>query len=397
MWGDVYNALGYNGVQTNVPSSEEKYTVGISGLFSFLALVGIALFLGGIALAVLAVNQRRTPRNGALLAVAGLILALLFSVISQGILIVQPQETAVVFNSVRAGEGGFNLEEPRGPGTHIILPWIQQVTIYPTGQQEYTMSSVSDEGSRAGDDAVDATTIDGQSVALDITIFYSIDPLQVNLVHQRWRNTYETYVRSTARTVVRDVVARYRAEGIYGTDRVQLQADINSEMAAQLLQEGLILNTLDVRGLNFSEQFRQAVEDRIAAEQRAQQAAFVVQQRRQEAEQLREQSAGERDAAIQRAEGEAQSIILRAEAEAEALRLVSEQIAANPSLIQYQYIQQLADNVQLALVPSDSPFLFSLDGLGVGNPDFVAPEVPQSNRQAGVADPNATATPTPGG
>jgi regulator of protease activity HflC (stomatin/prohibitin superfamily) len=268
---------------------------------------------------------------------------------------------------------------------------VQEVRLYPISQQEYTMSAVSDEGSRFGNDAVDATTIDGQSVALDVTIFYSINPLQVNLVHERWRDTYETYVRSTARTVVRDVVASFRAEAIYGEGRIQMQEEINEVMAVELAREGLMLNTLDVRGLSFSEQFRQAIEERITAEQRAQQARFVVQQREQEAEQARVTAAGARDAAVARAEGEARSIILRAEAEAQALRLVSEQLAANPSLIQYQYVQNLSDNVQLVMVPSNTPFLFDTASLGIPNPNFVAPEVPQTEDT--TTTPPATTTP----
>ena len=63
------------------------------------------------------------------------------------------------------------------------------------------------------------------------------------------------------------------------------------------------------------------------------------------------------------AEGEAQAILLRAEAEAEALRIVSSEIANNPSLIPYLYVQNLSDNVNIALVPSNSPFLFDFAGL----------------------------------
>src|SRR5690606_9024468 len=125
----------------------------------------------------------------------------------------------------------------------------------------------------------------------------------------------------------------------------------------------------------FSPQYAEAIEQAQVAAQEAERARLVVQQRQQEAQQRRVEAEGERDAQITRAEGEAQSIILRAGAEAEALRLVSEQIAANPLLVQYQYVQSLADNIRLALVPSNSPFLFDFEGIAA-NPDFVAPDVP---------------------
>ena len=62
-----------------------------------------------------------------------------------------------------------------------------------------------------------------------------------------------------------------------------------------------------------------------------------------------------------------------AAAEAEALRLVSEQIAANPNLIQYTYITELAQNVSLIMVPSNSPFLFDASSFTDLGDDFEAP------------------------
>lgn len=153
---------------------------------------------------------------------------------------------------------------------------------------------------------------------------------------------------------------------------------MEERMAERMAEEGLTLTDLLVRDITFSPEYVASIERAQIAEQDAQQARFRVQQRVQEAEQARAVAQGERDANIARAEGEAQSIILRAQAEAEALRLVSQQIAANPALIQYQYIQQLADNINLALVPSNTPFLFDFDSIA-GNADFIPPEVPESS------------------
>jgi regulator of protease activity HflC (stomatin/prohibitin superfamily) len=359
--------------------------MGISSLFSILAIVGFIILLVGIAGAVLASSQGRTPRNGIILAGLGLLMGLIFSVVGQGLLVVQPNEVAVVFNTV---DGSLDTQ-PRRSGTHIIYPVLQTYTIYPIQQQEYTMSAVSDEGARSGNDAVAARTTDGQEVSMDVTVLYSIDPALANTVHLRWQDRYETdFVRPTARGFVRDVVSGFRAEEIYGLRRTEMEDAIQAALATRMAEEGLILTDFLVRDINFSEQFTQAIEQAQIAEQESEQARLRVQQIQQEAEQARAQAEGQRDAAIAVAEGEAQSIILRAGAEAEALRLVSEQIAANPALIQYEYINRLGDNVSLVLVPSNSPFLFDLASLGVANPDFTAPAVPELS---------ITPTPAPAG
>ncbi len=347
---------------------------GVSGILGTLALVGGVLFLAGIAIAVTSVSQGRNARSGALLAVVGLVIGLLFGIISQGILIIEPTQVGVIVNTL---SGQF--EAPRRAGTSVVIPVVQIYYIYPINQQQYTMSGSETEGALRGNDAVQSRTVDGQEVALDITVLYNVNPDKVNELHQRWQTGYqENFVRPTVRGLIRDVVSGYRAEDIYGEKRTDMENEMQTRIGERFEAEGLHLTDLLVRDITFSDLFRQAIEQKQIADQEAQQAQLRVVQRENEANQLRAQADGERDAAIARAEGDAQSIVLRAQAEAEALRLVSEQIAANPSLIQYLYVQNLSDNVNIALVPANSPFLFDFSSLAEANPDFVPPAVPTS-------------------
>ncbi len=54
---------------------------------------------------------------------------------------------------------------------------------------------------------------------------------------------------------------------------------------------------------------------------------------------------------------------IRAEGEAEALRLINEQLSGNPALLQWRYIENLADNIQIILIPSNSPYLFDMQSM----------------------------------
>lgn len=348
----------------------------LGALLGVISALGFLGFIAGVGLVVFSASQGRAVRGGIILALIGIVVGLLFSVASQGILTLQPQQAAIVFN-VLSGE----LESPpRQAGTSIVVPLVQEYSIYPIDQQQYTMSGIPNEGQVQGDDAVRARTIDGQEIYLDITVIYNIDPAQVNLVHTKWQNRYQDdFIRPTVRGVVREEVTNFRAEEIYGERRTELEDQIQDEMNTRMAAQGLSLTDLLIRDITFSTEFTNSIERKQIAEQAAQEAAFRVQQEEQEAEQIRVRAKGAADAEISKAEGERQSIILRAQGEAEALSLVSAQLAANPLLIQYQYIQSLADNVQLALVPSNTPFLFdfnSLSELPAPNTDFVPPVVP---------------------
>ena len=360
---------------------------GISSVLGTLALLGFLGFLAGVALVVLSASQGRPVRQGVLLAIVGLVAGLLLSVISQGILIVQPTEVAVVFNTFN----GTLEDPPRRAGTSIVIPVMQTYTVLPISQQTYVMSTQASEGAVAGDDAVSARTSDGQEIKLDVSVIYGVDPVKANVVYTRWRDRYPAdFVRPTSRGIVREVVSGFAAQQIYGADRATMEQQAQDKLAARMQDEGLILTDLIIRDITFSVEFAASIERAQIAQQDAEQARFRVEQRRQEADQARAVAEGQRDAAIAAAQGEAQSIVLKAQAEAEALRLVSQQIAANPALIQYQYIQKLSDKIQLALVPANGPFLFDFADLATANPDFTAPDVPSSSLEV---VPEATAQP----
>lgn len=364
--------------------------MGISSLIGTLSLLGFVAFLAGVGLVVVASAQGRPVRGGILLAAVGLIAGIVFTIISQGVVFVEPTQVAVVINTLTGA-----VEEPRRGGTHIVFPGVQSVaTYYPITQQEYTMAAATNEGVIQGDDAVDARTSDGQQVTLDVTVLFRVIPDQANELYTAWNQNYVNgFIRTTTRSIVREVVSNYSAEDIYGEARTQLADDIRDVLFESFQAQHLELTDLLVRDINFSESFTQSIEDKVVAEQQALQAEIRVRQEQQEAERVRTRAAGARDAAIAEAEGEAQAIVLRAQAEAEALRLVSEQIAANPSLIQYLYVQNLSDNVNLALVPANSPFLFDFNSLAQADSDFTAPEVPQNIVPQVTPEPEITPQP----
>jgi regulator of protease activity HflC (stomatin/prohibitin superfamily) len=365
---------------------EEDFYMGISGVLGFIALAGWVAVVAGIGLAVASASQNRPTRNGVTLAVIGVVVGVLFSVVSQGVIIVQPQEVAVVFDTVR-GE----LLEPRNAGIHVVIPVLQEAKIYSVAQREYTMSGVTGEGAVQGNDAVVARTSDGQEVRIDATIIYSINPENVNLVHERWENRFQNeLVRPTVRGIIRDEVSRYRVEDVYSTQREALRSGIREGIETRFSEEGLGITDFLIRDIQFSTEYSQSVEQKQIAEQDRLRAE-------QEADRLRVQAQGSRDAAvfeaegqrlssIERATGEAEAIRIRAQAEAEALALIREQIDQSPNLLQWRYIDTLSDNVSLMLLPSNSPFIFDFTGLtsqaGVEVPMVTEPaveEAPASN------------------
>lgn len=330
-----------------------------------------------IAVAVLVIILTRAARNrpvrrGGMIVLIFFAVALVLSTISAGLVFVNPQERAVVISAV--SPTGYR-ENSLEPGLHWVIPFAENVITYPISKQTYTMSIAPSEGQLEGDDSVEARTSDGQKVLVDASIIFRIDPTKVVGVHISWQDRYsDDLVRPLTRGVIRDAVSQFRVEESYSTKRDELVKRIRETLAPKLEQNGLILEDFLLRNISFSSEYAASVEQKQIAEQQAQQARFVVEQKKQEADQAREVAKGMADAAVTKSKGEAEARIIQAEAEAKALELVAEALKNRPELLTYQYITKLAPNMQVMMLPSNSPFLFPLPStIGPGTSSSAQP------------------------
>jgi regulator of protease activity HflC (stomatin/prohibitin superfamily) len=341
----------------------------ISSILGFISLAGWVMLLAGAGIAISNVAQNRPARGGVTLAILGLVIGVGFFIFSAGVVVVGPTQTAVVFQVIGGDpEQGSLWPEPLRPGVHIIVPIVNEPIIYSTEVRSYTMARVADEGTIRRADPVEGRTSDGQQVDIDVSVLYSIDPTVANTLHRRWQNRYENdFVRPTVRSAVRERIAFYSVNDLYGGTALQIgigagdvgrsrlpevQRELFTELEPVFRENGLLLQELLIREINFSPEFIRAVEQRQVAQQQAEQA-------RQEAARARTIAEGQANAVREAARGDAEAIRVRASAEAEALRLINEQLAQNPQLIYWRYIERLGDNISLILLPSNSPFLFN--------------------------------------
>jgi regulator of protease activity HflC (stomatin/prohibitin superfamily) len=315
--------------------------------------------------AIVRSSRSQSTRGAGTFVLVIVLLAVVLTTVSAGLVFIQPQDRGVVISAV--APKGYR-EEVLQPGLHWIIPFAETKVIYPISKQTYTMSIQGSEGPlTAGDDSVAARTADGQEIYVDASVIFAIDPARVIDVHISWQNRYvDDLVRAQARGIIRDVVSQYRVDEVVSSQRYDMVAEITGRLAGKLDENGLILVDYVLRNITFSPEYAQSVEQKQIAEQQALQAAFVVESKKQEAEQARQVAQGLADAAVIRAQGEAEARLIQAEAEARALALIAEVLRNNPALLTYQYITQLAPNIQVMFLPADAPFILPLPGSGGG-------------------------------
>jgi len=328
-----------------------------------IALQGLATFswllvVGVIVLAVARASKAHPIKGASTMVIVLIILAVALSTVSAGLVFIQPDERGVVVSAVQ--EKGYR-DEPLQPGLRWVIPFAENVQLYSISRQTYTMSVATIEGDILGDDSVRARTKDGQEVFIDASVIYAIDPMKVVMLHIDWQNRFrDEVVRPLSRGIIRDLASQYGVEEIVSTKRLELENSITDELVKKFSENDLIMVDFVLRDIHFSEEYAAAVEQKQIAEQTALQAEFIVQQKKQEAEQARQVAQGKADSVVIEAKGAAEARLIQAEAEAKALETISTILQNNPDLLTYQYITKLAPEIQVMLLPNDSPFLFPL-------------------------------------
>lgn len=248
----------------------------------FFIFLGILLFIAGNAISnpnlVFSKYSKTLKVVGAVFAILGL------------------TSSAVV--QVDAGEVGvqsvFGKVQPStlNSGLNFVNP-LAKVVVFDAKTQNYTMSSVHDEGDKAGDDAIRVLTKDGLEVVVDLTVLFRIIPSEApHVLAEIGENYKDKVVRPITRTMIRDNAVYYDAVGLYSLKRNEFQQRIYTDIEKNFKKRGLILEQLLIRNINLPTSVKQTIESKINAEQDAQKMQFVLQKEKQEAERKRVEAQG---------------------------------------------------------------------------------------------------------
>ena len=304
-----------------------------------LILIGLAIAVLGVVLIVQGIQggQGGLRTLGGTAVVVGVVLAFL----SSAFVVVPAGNVGVVFNVF----GGVQDSE-LGEGFHIVLPFLQQVTLYDIRQQELTLS-------RSNGEEISSRSAEGLEISVDATILYQVVPDAAARLHQDIGTAYEQVrVRPEVRSQIRDSIAQFNAADLISTQRTQVAQLIQDALSLALAVDNVRVLSVLVRDVRIPQSITTAIEEKQAAEQQVQ----VEENRRRQSEIAAQrrviEAEGDRDAAIARAEGEA-----------EALRLRGEAIRENPEIIQLEVAQRLAPSIQTIMLPSDGNFLLDVRGL----------------------------------
>lgn len=219
-------------------------------------------------------------------------------------------------------------------GLHFVFPFVEIKTMN-VRTQDYTMSVAQEEGVRKGDDGITSLTKDGLQINLDITVWYQLKNDKAAEVYQNIGQDYvEKIVRPAIRTAIRNATVLYNVTEIYSLKREELTNVIFEELDKNLSAKGIICDKVLLRNIDLPQKVKNAIDEKIAAEQDAQKMVYVLEKEQREKERK----------------------LIEAEGIAVSQKKISESL--NKQYLQWYYIQNLkevlnSNNTKVVIMPFD--------------------------------------------
>lgn len=185
---------------------------------------------------------------------------------------------------------------------------------------------------------------EGLNVQCDISILYRVEPALVPQIIEQIGTDYEqAVIVSVFRSAAADICARFYAKDMHSSQRAHIEQEIANYMNGLLKDRGFVIESVLMKSIQLPAGLARAIEDKLEAEQRAQQMEFELQRERLEADRRVIEAQGIRDAQLVLTEG------------------------LNENIIRYQSIEafkQLAGSPNAKVIITDGTTPFLIEGEG---------------------------------
>lgn len=288
----------------------------------------IVLFAAvGIALLTVRVREGSYPFSFKKIGYVSLGLAVL-AFVSASLTIIEPGYVGVPVTFGNVGSQSL----PAGIHPIFFLTDVYKMSIQ---TKDYTMSSVHNEGNKAGDDAVATLSRDQLILKFDVTVWYHLDPSQANNVYSNIGLNYEeVIVRPAIRTALVNAATKFDASDVMSLRRDVYTKTVTELLLQELNGKGVILDNVLIRNVEPPTTVSDAIAAKLKASQEAQQMEYT----------------------IQYAQKEAQRKAIEAQGISNAQKIIGNGLTQN--YLQWYYISQLKDVVSS---PNNSTIILPYD------------------------------------
>lgn len=168
---------------------------------------------------------------------------------------------------------------------------------------------------------------------------FQIDSKNVRTLREQIGPNYiQKVILPRVHQVLKDETVKYAAIEIT-PNREKIRNAIRERLTRELAADGILVTDFLLQNVDFKDEIKAAIDKKVIADQEAVAAERQVAVAKAQADQV-----------AATAQGAADKLRIEAQGQADANRLVSQSLT--PELIQFQAVQKLAPNVQIAFLPS---------------------------------------------
>lgn len=239
------------------------------------------------------------------------------------------------------------------PGTWApINPWRDIYSKYPIAQQTLTMVKSGAEGQIKGDDSTKCQDKNVVPLFIDSSTLWRVDIdnaarlylLRPGLPLDNGRDDdiSSVVVRREVRNAITVACSEFKYDEIFLGGREAFRNRVQEILGPNLAQNFIKLDGFLPGEIHLLPEQEAAINQKVVAQQQAEQAAF-----------LKQKAENEANANVAQAEGAKKVKILQAEAESEYIKIVNEQLGNSPLYIKYVYASKWDGVLPTTLVMSN--------------------------------------------
>jgi regulator of protease activity HflC (stomatin/prohibitin superfamily) len=171
---------------------------------------------------------------------------------------------------------------PFAEGSHYVNSW-DQLYIY-------------DLRAMSNDELLNVIASNGLGIELDASVRYHLDPSEVVALHKEiGPGYYKKIIEPVLRSEARRVIGRFTPEEIYSTKRDIIERDIREGLISKIEGKHIALEAVLIRNVALPDAIRNAIDQKLSAEQDVLKMKYVLEVTKARAEERRIEAGGVAD------------------------------------------------------------------------------------------------------
>ena len=248
--------------------------------------------------------------------------------------------------TIDQGERGVVLRfgkvtEVAGPGLHFKMPFTDSVREMSVRTSKAKLK-------------LGVYSKDIQAADIELAVNYALDASRVGEIYERAGVDYaDRIVIPQLMSKPKDTFGKYNAVVII-QNREKLVSEIQKELEDAFKGTGIIIQSVQLVNIDFSDAYENSVEERMKAEVEVQKVQQNLEREKINADMMRAKAKGEADAQLARAEAKAKSVKLLGEAEAAAIKAKSDAMQANPDYVRMLQAERWDGKLPQTMLPNNA-------------------------------------------